>query len=105
MLSGPINHLKHLVSKERLPFSAAYIGTLVLTLYFSIVVRPHTSVLLLPISDITSQRKSYLGSLVFAIAQILALISYIAAYFPGGWQTLRFGGQMAFRGAGAVLPF
>ncbi|KAF8305839.1 ER-to-golgi vesicle protein transport Sft2 [Clavulina sp. PMI_390] len=87
VLSGPINHLKHLLSPQRLPFSAAYVSSLAGTLYFSLV------------------QKSYLGSLVFCIVQILALISYIAAYFPGGWQTLRFGGQMALRGAGSVLPF
>jgi hypothetical protein len=38
VLVGPINHLKHLVSKERLPFSAAYIVTLALTIYFSVSV-------------------------------------------------------------------
>lgn len=36
VLVGPITHLKHLVSKERLPFSAAYIASLVLTIYFSV---------------------------------------------------------------------
>lgn len=39
VLSGPINHLKHLAAPERLPFSAAYIGSLIATLYFSVVVR------------------------------------------------------------------
>lgn len=38
-------------------------------------------------------------------AQVIALVSYVAAYFPGGIQTLRFGGQMALRGAGSLLPF
>ena len=38
VLVGPIAHLKHLVSKERLPFSAAYIASLVLTIYFSVSV-------------------------------------------------------------------
>ena len=51
------------------------------------------------------QRKSYFGSLIFAIVQILALVAYVGAYFPGGWATMRFGGQMALRGAGNVLPF
>jgi hypothetical protein len=79
--------MKHLISPARLPFSAIYVGSLGLTLYFSVV------------------RKSYLGSLIFAIAQVAALVIYIVTYFPGGWQTIRFGGQMAFRGAGGVLPF
>ena len=38
------------------------------------------------------------------ILQVVALLSYIVAYFPGGTQTLRFGGQMALRGAGSLLP-
>lgn len=61
--------------------------------------------------------------------QVIALLTYLAAYFPGGLTTLRFGGQMgksslllqrpvqvrsddpvfvlvsALRGAGSVLPF
>ncbi|KAA1466851.1 ER-to-golgi vesicle protein transport Sft2 [Dentipellis sp. KUC8613] len=86
VLIGPINHIKHLVSKERLPFSIAYFASLGLTLYFSL--GPH----------------SYIGSLVGAIVQIVALASYILAYFPGGIQTLRFGGSMALRGAGSLLP-
>jgi len=87
ILVGPINHLKHLVSKERLPFTIPYFVSLGLTLYFSVGL------------------KSYIGSIIFAIVQIVALVSYIAAYFPGGTQTLRFGGSMALRGAGSLLPF
>ncbi|KAI0776837.1 SFT2-domain-containing protein [Trametes elegans] len=87
VLIGPINHIKHLLSKERLPFSVAYLASLGLTLYFSLGAH------------------SYVGSMVCAIVQVIALLSYVAAYFPGGTQTLRFGGQMALRGAGSLLPF
>ncbi|KIJ30194.1 hypothetical protein M422DRAFT_234961 [Sphaerobolus stellatus SS14] len=38
VLSGPITHLKHLFSKERLPFTFAYFGSLGFTIYFSVVV-------------------------------------------------------------------
>ncbi|KZT24941.1 ER-to-golgi vesicle protein transport Sft2 [Neolentinus lepideus HHB14362 ss-1] len=86
VLVGPINHVKHLLSKERLPFSLAYFSSLGLTLYFSLGAH------------------SYIGSLIFAVIQVVALISYVLAYFPGGIQTLRFGSQMAFRGAGSLLP-
>ncbi|EJF60130.1 ER-to-golgi vesicle protein transport Sft2 [Dichomitus squalens] len=86
VLVGPINHVKHLISKERLPFSVTYLASLGLTLYFSLGAH------------------SYLGSLIGAIVQVVALVSYVAAYFPGGTQTLRFGGQMALRGAGSLLP-
>jgi len=87
VLIGPINHLKHLVSRERLPFSIAYVASLALTLYFSLGAH------------------SYIGSLLGAIVQVIALVSYVLAYFPGGITTLRFGSQMALRGAGSLLPF
>ncbi|GHJ84793.1 hypothetical protein NliqN6_1195 [Naganishia liquefaciens] len=87
VLQGPWNHLKHIMSKERLPFSVAYFGSLALTLYFALGL------------------KSTIGTLISAIAQVAALLTYLAAYFPGGVTTLRFGGQMALRGAGSVLPF
>ena len=36
LLWGPTNHIKHLFSMERLPFTATYFGTMLATLYFSI---------------------------------------------------------------------
>lgn len=36
LLRGPWAHAKHMMSLERLPFTAAYLGTMALTLYFSI---------------------------------------------------------------------
>ncbi|KAI0297001.1 ER-to-golgi vesicle protein transport Sft2 [Multifurca ochricompacta] len=87
VLVGPINHIKHLISKERLPFSVAYLSSLGLTLYLAL------------------GRRSYFGSLIGAVIQVIALLYYVSAYFPGGTQTLRFGGQMALRGAGTLLPF
>ncbi|ORX39349.1 Got1/Sft2-like family-domain-containing protein [Kockovaella imperatae] len=86
ILHGPWNHLKHITSSERLPFSLAYFGSLALTLVFAIWLR------------------STIGTIVAAIVQIVALLSYLAAYFPGGTTTLRFGGQMAMRGMGSLLP-
>jgi len=75
VLQGPINHLKHMFSKDRLPFTTCYLTSLGLTLYFALA------------------RKSYFGSLICAIVQIIALASYFAAYFPGGISTLRFGAR------------
>ncbi|KAF5345827.1 hypothetical protein D9756_010890 [Leucocoprinus leucothites] len=86
VLIGPINHIKHLVSKERLPFSLVYLGSLGLTLYFALGAH------------------SYFGSLICGGVQIVALIAYVLAYFPGGTQTLRMGGSLALRGAGSLLP-
>jgi hypothetical protein len=36
MLWGPTNHLKHLTSAERLPFSLTYLISLVGTIYYSV---------------------------------------------------------------------
>lgn len=86
ILIGPINHIKHLVSKDRLPFSFVYLSSLGLTLYFAL------------------KAHSYFGSLICGGVQIFALITYVLAYFPGGTQTLRMGGSLALRGAGSLLP-
>lgn len=40
VLVGPINHIKHLLSRERLPFSAVYFSSLGLTLYLALGVTP-----------------------------------------------------------------
>jgi len=60
--------------------------------------------------------------LISAVVQVVALVSYVLAYFPGGESmsfvlnissladalvgvtTLRFGGQLALSGARSVLP-
>lgn len=102
VLIGPINHLKHLISTERLPFSVTYFASLALTLYFSLGVRPSTLPLILP--HIPHQPKSYLGSILSGAVQVVALVAYVLAYFPGGTQTIRLGGQLALRGAGSILP-
>lgn len=95
--------LKHICSAERLPFSLAYFGSLSLTLFFAVGVSYAAP---LPSVDVVTdtQVRSTLGTLVAAIVQVIALLSYFAAYFPGGITTLRFGGQMLLRGAGTVLP-
>jgi len=36
VLIGPLNHIRHLLSKERLPFTVIYFASLGLTLYFSL---------------------------------------------------------------------
>jgi hypothetical protein len=98
-----MNHMRHLISKERLPFSVAYLSSLGLTLYFALGVR-HGSIVHLDRTDSVAQPHSYFGSLMGAVVQVIALLSYVLAYFPGGIQTLRFGGQMALRGVGTILP-
>jgi hypothetical protein len=72
----------HMASRERLPFTGAYIGSLLGTLYSSLMMH------------------SYLLSILFCIAQVITLVYYVASYFPGGAQ----GAQMMFgtMGKGAL---
>jgi hypothetical protein len=72
LLWGPVHHVKHLMSVERLPFTVAYFGTMSATLYFAL-----------------SVQSSFL-TILFAVGQVLALIWYIVSYIPGGQTGLKF---------------
>lgn len=120
VLIGPINHIKHLLSKERLPFSAVYFVSLGLTLYFSLSVSLFCSPLnpamtlfysigkivswIVDLWCCTSEFVNLKGFVYLIFWQVVSLIAYVLAYFPGGTQTLRLGGSLALRGAGSLLP-
>ena len=70
VLVGPINHIKHLVSKDRLPFSAVYFGSLGLTLYFSLGVCITILDLDYVLTFLGCQAHSWLGSLVSGVVQV-----------------------------------
>lgn len=86
ILSGPLTHLRHITSAPRLPFSVAYFGSLGLTLYFAL------------------SSRTTIPTLLAGVVQVITLVTYLAAYFPGGTATLRYGGSMAARGLGSLLP-
>lgn len=71
-LWGPYNHLVHLLSRERLPFTSIYVSSLILTLYFAMGLQ---SAILTPIA---------------ACAQVVALVWFVVSYIPGGQTGLRF---------------
>ncbi|KAJ9574103.1 hypothetical protein L9F63_008517 [Diploptera punctata] len=71
-LWGPMNHLRHLFSRERLPFTVAYFGTLFGTLYFALSVQ------------------STPLTVLFAVGQIMALLWFLISYIPGGQTGLQF---------------
>lgn len=71
-LKGPKNQLAHMSSKERLPFTLGFIGSMVGTLYVSMVLH------------------SYILSVLFSVIQVLALAYYAISYFPGGSTGLKF---------------
>ncbi|MBA0606781.1 hypothetical protein Godav_019198 [Gossypium davidsonii] len=71
-LRGPKNQLAHMSSKERLPFTVGFIGSMVGTMYVSMVLH------------------SYILSVLFSVVQVLALAYYAVSYFPGGSAGLKF---------------
>ncbi|GIY27281.1 protein transport protein SFT2 [Caerostris darwini] len=72
LLWGPCNHIKHLFSYERLPFTTVYFGTMFLTLYSALWM------------------KNTILTAIFAVAQVIALLWYIVSYIPGGQTGLKF---------------
>jgi hypothetical protein len=78
VLQGPVSYLKHLSSKERLPFTAVFLISQIATIYCAVVL------------------KSTILSLIMGIIEILSILWYTASYFPFGAQTM----QMIF-GVGA----
>jgi len=72
LLWGPVNHVKHLCSFGRLPFTAAYFGSMFATLYMAMIL------------------KSTVLTAVCAVVQILALIWYFVSYIPGGTTGMKF---------------
>ncbi|MBA0641726.1 hypothetical protein Goklo_026243 [Gossypium klotzschianum] len=71
-LRGPKNQLAHMSSKEKLPFTVGFIGSMVGTMYVSMVLH------------------SYILSVLFSVVQVLALAYYAVSYFPGGSAGLKF---------------
>ncbi|XP_060083918.1 uncharacterized protein LOC132563182 [Ylistrum balloti] len=85
LLWGPMNHIKHLCSVERMPFTVAYFGTMVATLYFSLWVR------------------STIFTVICAVAQILALVWYIVSYIPGGQTGMKFFSKIFYAAASKTV--
>ncbi|KAK1828233.1 protein transport protein SFT2 [Podospora conica] len=70
-IMGPWQYVAHLASTPRLPFTAAYFGSLGLTIYFSMGL--HNTIL----------------TLFSALFQLACLIWYLVSYFPMGSTGLR----------------
>nr|ACN85162.1 putative SFT2 protein [Oryza sativa f. spontanea] len=71
-LKGPKNQLYHMISKERLPFTMGFVGSMAATIYVSMVLH------------------SYILSVFFSCLQVLALAYYAISYFPGGSAGMKF---------------
>merc|ERR1712034_74429 len=70
-LKGPREFCAHLFELKRLPFSLLYAGSLVGTLWATLIA------------------KSALYTLVLCLAQIAALLQFLGSYFPGGPALVR----------------
>ncbi|EPS32089.1 hypothetical protein PDE_07048 [Penicillium oxalicum 114-2] len=75
VLMGPWSYARHLVSGSRLPFTAAYFGSIALTLYFAI------------------GRQNLILTLISSVFQLAALIWYLVSYFPMGSTGLQYVGR------------
>lgn len=70
ILNGPIAYMKHMVSKDRIYFSAFFFATVITTIYFSVVV------------------KSTILTVISGVLEITAVLYYTVSYFPFGAQAL-----------------
>lgn len=68
---GPLAYVQHLTSTPRLPFTAAYFGSIALTLYFAMGLQ------------------STFLTLIAALVQLSCLVWYLVSYFPMGSTGLR----------------
>lgn len=86
-LQGPADYARHLVSRERLPFTVVFFGSVLGTLYCAAFL------------------KSTILTLIMSIVEIVAVLYYTFSYFPFGQQTLSFLTSFGLRQAGSVVGF
>ncbi|KAF9952083.1 protein transport protein sft2 [Mortierella alpina] len=82
LLKGPAAHLKALVSRERLPFTGVYLGSMIFVLWASLGAH------------------SYPLTLIGTVIEVLALVYYFTSYSPFSGGSIRLGSRMA----GGLLP-
>ncbi|GCF00900.1 protein transport protein sft2 [Zygosaccharomyces mellis] len=85
VLMGPIAYLKHLSSKERIPFTIFFFGTCLLTIYFAAI------------------SKSTILTLPCAILELVAVVYYAISYFPFGAAGMRMMSYAGFNTARGAL--
>ncbi|KAF9145819.1 protein transport protein sft2 [Mortierella sp. GBA39] len=77
LLKGPAAHLKALISRERLPFTGAYLGSMIFVLYSSLILN------------------SYFLTIIGTVIEIFALLYYFTSYSPFSGGSIRLGSRMA----------
>ncbi|OBA18813.1 uncharacterized protein OGAPODRAFT_81316 [Ogataea polymorpha] len=86
-LQGPVDYCKHLVSKERLPFTVVFFGSVLSTLYCAAIL------------------KSTILTLITGIIEIFAVLYYTLSYFPFGAQGFQMVATMGLRQFSSVFGF
>ena len=103
-MMGPWAYAQHLISTPRLPFTAAYFGSLGLTIYFSIGVSRLPRLAIIPQFALTCLKlHNTILTLFSAIIQLACLIWYLVSYFPMGSNGLRLATTFGARRAAAWM--
>lgn len=76
VLKGHKKFVEHLFTKEKIPFTLAYFGSMIGTIWAA------------------EYRQSYILTLGFCIGQIVALSYFLVSYIPGGTRGLTFFGKL-----------
>ena len=74
ILKGPYEHAASMVTRERLPFTTVYVGSMLLTLYLTFTV---------------GGAQGYLLVLAASTMQLFALMWYLITFLPGGATGMR----------------
>ncbi|KAK5809630.1 Got1/Sft2-like family-domain-containing protein [Linnemannia elongata] len=77
LLKGPVAHLKALFSRERLPFTGAYLGSMIFVLFSSLYLN------------------NYFLTIIGTVIEIFALLYYFTSYSPFSGGSIRLGSRMA----------
>lgn len=87
LLQGPVAYFNHLTSASRLPFTVFFFGSVILTIYFSAVL------------------KSTILTLISSILEVFAIVYYTVSYFPFGAQGLRMATAVGARQISSLAGF
>jgi len=74
ILRGPETHIKGMLAQDRLAFTIFYVGSMLMTLYFTFSVRGVSG---------------YVSVLFASAMQLLALLWYLITFLPGGAQGMK----------------
>lgn len=85
ILKGPQAYASELVAREKLPFSGAYIVSLMGTIVSTIIL------------------KSYPLTAVFGVLQFFSLLYFLASYVPGGKAALNAVGKLCSKACGKMI--